>query len=117
MSSEKVNPQEIKTALEKFRQLLERETEMARKNGEFRTIVLAEQDGYKLTVNVTPNGTPMLVLVSPNLRNRFAIRDYTVLITVSELLNSVLANPKLKTVIEKTFPPKTRGNSVSVLEL
>ncbi len=111
------NTADIKAAVEKFRAIIEREIKAARQNNEFRSVIIAENNGYRLVISITPDGTPLLVLQSPNLKNRFVFKDYTVLVTVSELLNSALNNQKLRVALEKTFPPKTGRGSMSILEL
>jgi hypothetical protein len=93
---------------------LEHAREQAQARKEFATVRLVSVNGYALQVSITPDGTPALVLVSPNLRNRFVIANEEVINNVIRLLEAFKNDSDMKNAVF-TFiakygrQPKTRG--------
>jgi hypothetical protein len=93
---------------------LEQAREQALERKEFATVRLVNVNGYALQVSVTPDGVPALVLVSPNLRNRFVIANEDVLNDIAKLIEAFKADNELKRAVfgfmsKYGRQPKVRG--------
>jgi len=98
---------------------LERAREQATQTKQFASVRLISVNNYTLQVSITPDGTPALVLVSPNLRNRFVFANEEVIDAVMQLLQAFKNDSDLKHAVF-TFlskygrQPKVRGIVVEV---
>ena len=104
MSKKEVNREQVKEAaktteipveyrlektFEEVAKLLPQRIEEAKKSGSWKEIRLHEYNGYLLEVSVAPDGNPALKIVSPGLKNNFAIMNadiYYVFIHMARVL-------------------------------
>jgi len=64
------------------------------------SVDLISIEGYRLTINVSPNGTPALTLISPSLKNRFVFKDEETIRIVAQIVQEFINDKELK---EATF--------------
>jgi hypothetical protein len=93
---------------------LEQAREQAQTRREFASVRLINVSGYALQVSITPDGVPALVLVSPNLRNRFVIASEEVVDILLQLLQAFKNDSDVKGAVFSFIAkygrqPKARG--------